>query len=74
MSAGAGGAELAAAAMALHTQTIPATANFKTLADGCDLDLAGQSRPGNLTYAISGAFAIGGQSAACALKRYDPEQ
>ncbi|HDZ22338.1 hypothetical protein LCGC14_0203860 [marine sediment metagenome] len=74
MSAGAGGAELAAAAMALHTQTIPATANFKALADGCDLNLAGQSRPGNLTYALSGAFTIGGQSAACALKRYDPEQ
>ena len=69
--AGAGGVELAAATMALHTQTIPATANFTKAADGCDLDLSGQSRSAELTYAISGAFTVGGQSAACVLKRYE---
>jgi len=69
--AGAGGVELATAAMALHTQTVPPTANFTAAADGCDLDLSGQPRQADLTYALSGAFTVGGQSAACVLKRYE---
>ncbi|MHC4561601.1 MAG: beta-ketoacyl-[acyl-carrier-protein] synthase family protein [Planctomycetota bacterium] len=69
--AGAGGAELAAAVMALHTQTVPATVNFSSADDGCDLDLSNESRQSELTYALSGAFTVGGQSAACVLKRVE---
>ena len=69
--AGAGGVELATAAMALHTQTIPATVNFSTCEDGCGLRFSGEVRRGEMTYAVSAAFTIGGQSAACVLKRYE---
>ena len=68
--AGAGGVELAAAAMALHTQTVPPTVNFDAPADGCELNFARESRQAKLDYAVSGAFTVGGQSGACILKRY----
>ena len=66
--AGAGSVELAAAAMALHTQTVPATVNYRTPASP-GLDLCDRARPGEFDYAVTGAFSIGGQSAACVLKR-----
>jgi len=69
--AGAGGAELAAAAMALHTQTVPPTVNFAAPAEGCGLNFAAGRREAKLNYVVSGAFAIGGQSGACILKRYE---
>ena len=71
MFAGAGGVELATAAMALHTQTVPPTVNYETPAEGCAMNFASAPRSAELTYAVSGAFAIGGQSGACLLKRYE---
>jgi len=69
--AGAGGVELAAAAMALHTQTVPPTANFSSCEDGCGLQFACEARPAKMNYAVTGVFGIGGQSAACVLKRIE---
>ena len=66
--AGAGSVELAAAAMALHTQSVPPTVHCCTPASP-GLDLADRVRPGDFEYAVTGAFSIGGQSAACVLKR-----
>jgi len=70
--AGAGGVALAAAAMVLHHQTVPGTANFSTPAPGCELNLSDSPRDAQLQYAITGAFTVGGQSGACVLKRYEP--
>ncbi len=68
--AGAGGVELAAAAMAVRTQTVPAMVNFTTGDAGCELQFADQPRQKEIEYAVSAAFSTGGQSAACVLKRY----
>ena len=68
--AGAGGVSAATAAMALHTQTVPPTTNFTTPADGCRLQLSNQPRRAKLNYVVTGAFSVGGQSAACVLKRH----
>jgi minimal PKS chain-length factor (CLF/KS beta) len=70
--AGAGAVELAAAALALHHQTLPGSVNFATPADGACLALSSRPRGGTLTHAMSGAFSIGGQSGACVLRRYQP--
>ena len=69
MFAGAGGVELAAAAMALHHQTVLPTVNFAACDDGCGLRFAGKAESKQINYVITGAFSIGGQSAACVLKR-----
>lgn len=69
--AGAGGVNLAVAAMALHKQTLPPTANFVRPADGCGLKFSPQAREAKLDYAAVGSFTIGGQSGACVLKRYE---
>jgi len=70
--AGAGAIELATAAMALHEQTIAPTVNFERPSPDCPLNLSSEIRSQSLDYAVSGAFSIGGQSAACVLKRYEP--
>jgi len=67
--AGAGGVQLATAAMALETQTVPPTRNFTNCDGQCDLALSEAPRQHRMTYAVSGVFSIGGQSAACVLKR-----
>lgn len=70
--AGAGGVEIALAAKVLAEQKIPPTANFSTAARGCELSFSSLAREGEreLRYAVTGAFSVGGQSAACVLKRY----
>jgi 3-oxoacyl-[acyl-carrier-protein] synthase II len=70
--AGAGGVELAVAAMVLHTGTIPPTVNFQAQAAGPRLNLSDRPRSATLNVVVSGAFGIGGQSGACVLKRYQP--
>ncbi len=70
--AGAGGVELAAAAMAVHTQTVPASVNFSVCDERCGMRFSDKAHQRDIEYAISGAFAIGGQSAAVVLKRYEP--
>ena len=70
--AGAGGVELAAAARALHSRTVPPTVNFSAAAPDCGLALASTARPGDFEYAVSAAFSVGGQSGACVLRRIEP--
>ena len=67
--AGAGGMELAVAAMALHAGTVPPTANHTVAAEGCELGFVSKPRAADLACAVSGAFSVGGQSGACVLRR-----
>lgn len=67
--AGAGGPELAVAAMAVREQVIPTSVNFRKAADGCELNVSTSSRPGKIRHVVTGAFSIGGQSGACVLRR-----
>jgi len=70
--AGAGGIALAAAALAIHNQTIPPTVNFREPADKKSvLAFSDQPRRANIRYAVVGGFSTGGQSAACVLKRHE---
>ncbi len=70
--AGAGGIELAAAAMALHKQTVPPTVNFtEPMREAFPLNLSAEPRETQLNYAVTVAFTVGGQSGACVLKRYE---
>lgn len=70
MFAGSGGASLAIAALALAKQTVPQTVNFTAPAPGCELNFSSQARQAKIEYAVVGSYTIGGQSAACVLKRY----
>jgi len=72
MFAGAGGVELAVAAMALHTQTIPPTVNHEAPADGCGLSFLAEPTAAELNVAVSAAFSVGGQCGACVLRRVTP--
>ena len=69
--AGTGGLAIATAAMAVHKQIVPATANFQSPAADCRLNLSAQARPAKIDYVVTGAFSVGGQSGACVLKRYE---
>ncbi|MCP4378819.1 MAG: beta-ketoacyl-[acyl-carrier-protein] synthase family protein [bacterium] len=71
MFAGQSGVTLVAGVLAMQHQTTPATANFTEPHEGCRLSLSGESRKTNINYAVVGAFSVGGQSAACVLKRYE---
>ena len=70
--AGSGGVTLSAAALALHHQTVPPTVNFASADSRCGLALSARARPARLDHVAVGGFTIGGQSAACVLKRYPP--
>ena len=70
--AGAGGAELAAAAMAVHTQTIPPTVNHTAPAEGCGLNFLSKPKQAEVNVAVSAAFSVGGQCGACVLRRVEP--
>ena len=71
MFAGMGGVQLAVAAKCLSEQTIPPTVNFNRPAEGCEINLTGESRSEKLQYVVTGAYTVGGQSGACVLKRYE---
>ena len=68
---GAGGAlEIAITALALHTQTIPPTANFEEEDPNCDLDFVPNvARRAPIRVGISNSFAFGGLNAVLALGR-----
>ncbi|MCC6887003.1 MAG: beta-ketoacyl-[acyl-carrier-protein] synthase family protein [Hyphomicrobiales bacterium] len=70
-SLGASGAfELAAAALALQTQTIPPTANFEKPDPECDLDyVPNVARQAPIRTAMSNSFAFGGLNAVIVLGR-----
>jgi nodulation protein E len=70
-SLGATGAfELAATALALHTQTMPPTANFEETDPECALDcIPNTARQAPIRNAISNSFAFGGLNAVLALGR-----
>ena len=70
-SMGAAGAlELAAAALALQTQTIPPTANFEEPDPACDIDcVPNVARSARVRMAMSNSFAFGGLNAVIALGR-----
>jgi len=70
--AGAGGAELAAAAMAVHHQTVPPTVNHETPAKGCGLRFLSEPRQMKVDIAVTAAFSVGGQCGACVLRRVKP--
>ncbi len=71
LAAGAGGVNLAVAAMAVHRQMIPPAVNFETPAEGCELNIARSAAEAEIKYVLSGSFSVGGQSAAIVLKRYE---
>jgi nodulation protein E len=61
---GSGALEFAATALALHTQTIPPTANFQTPDPACALDcVPNVARAAPLEVAMSNSFAFGGLNA-----------
>lgn len=68
--AGAGGAELVATVLALANQEVPATVNFTRADPTCELNLSARARPAEIDVAVTGAFSVGGQSAAVVLKRW----
>jgi nodulation protein E len=70
-SLGATGAlELAATALAIHTQTIPPTANYDVPDPQCDLDyVPNVARDGQIRLAMSSSFAFGGLNAVIVLGR-----
>jgi 3-oxoacyl-[acyl-carrier-protein] synthase II len=67
--AGAGGIELATAALAIREQKVPPTVNFTAPAEGCGLLLSSEARSKDIEYVVTAAFSVGGQSGACVLKR-----
>ncbi len=60
----AGALEMAATALALHSQTIPPTANFEEVDPECDLDVVPNvARQAEVKVAMSNSFAFGGLNA-----------
>lgn len=63
--------ELVAAALAIHHDIIPPTANFTIADEKCDLDyVPNEAREQEINVAISSSFAFGGLNAVIALKKY----
>ncbi len=66
----AGALEAVATVLALRNAMLPPTANFTTPDPECDLDVVpNQSRPAEVEYALSNAFAFGGLNAVLAFRR-----
>ncbi|MHC4629616.1 MAG: hypothetical protein ACYTDV_21800 [Planctomycetota bacterium] len=65
----AGGAiDVIAAVCAMNEGEIPAAVNCDTKADGCNLNITGESRDVKIRYALSCSYTYGGQTAAVVLK------
>jgi 3-oxoacyl-[acyl-carrier-protein] synthase II len=67
--AGAGGVELAVAALALRHQVVPPTVNHQSAAAGCELNFQSAPLPAQIRNVVTGSFSVGGQSGACVLRR-----
>jgi len=70
--AGAGGAQLAAGAIALARQTIPPAVNGENPDPACGLNLPAAPIETELRHVLCAAVTPGGQSAAIVLKRHEP--
>lgn len=58
--------------MALKEGILPPTANFEEKDETCDLDVVpNASRPRNIHFALSNAFAFGGLNAVLAFKKWE---
>lgn len=68
---GTGAIEAIFSIYTLNNQLIPATWNYETPDPECDLDyVPNESRPAQLTYALSNSFGLGGQNACLVLGKY----
>lgn len=67
--AGTGGPALAAGALAIRHGAVPPTVNCTSAAEGVGLNLSDRARPGEIRCVLTGAFALGGQSGACVLRK-----
>ena len=66
----AGALEMAVTALAVHTQTIPPTANFEEVDPDCDLDVVPNvARQAEVNVAMSNSFAFGGLNAVLVASR-----
>lgn len=66
--AGGGALQVALAAKCVEKQVVPPTVNFKTAAEGVELNLSDKPRPTNIKYLVAGCYTVGGQSGAVVLK------
>ena len=65
----AGAVEAAAAALAIHEQTVPPTINLETPDPQCDLDYTpGEAKQRKVRLALSNSFGFGGHNAVLALR------
>ncbi len=72
MLGGAGGIETVFTALAIHTETIPPTANLENPGPECDLDyVPNMARKAKIRMAMSNTFGFGGTNASLLLKRYE---
>ena len=72
MLGGAGGIETVFTALAIHTETIPPTANLENPGPECDLDyVPNMAREAKIRMAMSNTFGFGGTNASLLLKRYE---
>ena len=66
----AGALEMAATVLAIHSQTIPPTANFEEVDPDCDLDVVPNvARQAEVNVAMSNSFAFGGLNAVLVASR-----
>jgi 3-oxoacyl-[acyl-carrier-protein] synthase II len=69
--AASGALDVIAAARAISEGTIPAAKNCDKIADGCNLNITGESVKKTIRYALCCTYTFGGQTAAIALKNID---
>jgi 3-oxoacyl-[acyl-carrier-protein] synthase II len=68
MFAGQSGVQLSLAAKMMFENVVLPTANFRTAAEGCNLNLSAEARSTELKTIVTAAYTVGGQSAACVLR------
>ncbi|GEK33664.1 beta-ketoacyl-ACP synthase II [Kurthia sibirica] len=72
MLGAAGGVEAIFSVLALQEGVVPATMNYATPAEECDLDyVPNEARKQDLQYALSNSFGFGGHNATLVFKKYE---
>jgi 3-oxoacyl-[acyl-carrier-protein] synthase II len=69
--AAAGTIDLIAAVQAVHRQTVGASKNYDTPAQGCELNIAKQKINKDINCALCCGYSFGGQTAAVVVKKYE---